>query len=58
MMLPVITPKFYQSLVNTLIAEPMNSPERKRLSALQRQLAEAQQVLAATKTLDIWQKAG
>lgn len=57
-MIPAITPKFYQTLVNTLIALPLNSPERIRLHLLQRQLAEAQQVLSASKTLADWQKAG
>lgn len=58
MLLPVITPKFYQSIVNAMIALPMNSPERARLAVLQRQLAEAQQVLSRAKTLDVWLKAG
>lgn len=57
-MLPVITPKFYQSLVNAMIALPMYSPERARLAVLQRQLAEAQQALARDKILDVWLKAG
>lgn len=57
-MIPAITPKFYQSIVAAMVAAPMGSPERTRLSVLQRQLAEAQQELAREKTLDVWVKAG
>jgi len=55
--LPAISPKLYQAIVTEMVRTPFG-PERTRLSALQRQLAEAQMELAAGKVLGDWAKAG
>lgn len=57
MILPALTPKLYAALVNEIVATKVG-PERTRLSALQRQLSEALQTMAASKTIDVWAKAG
>lgn len=56
--MPAITSKLYHEIVNEIVRRPFTDPERHRLEKLQRQLAEAQQILAASKTLDVWLKAG
>lgn len=58
-MLPAIHSKLYHQIVNTLIALPFKDPERTRLGVLQRQLADAQQVMSRTRgDLEVWIKAG
>lgn len=56
--MPAITQKLYQAVIAEMIKLPFDNPERHRLAVIQRQLADAQQVLFATKTLDAWIKAG
>ena len=58
MMMPAINAKLYQALVAEMVKLTSNTPERRRLSALQRQLAEAQHAMLLDKTLDAWHKAG
>jgi hypothetical protein len=56
--IPAISSKLYQTVITEMLKRPFNSPERRQLEALQRQLSEAQQAMLKDKTLDAWHKAG
>lgn len=57
-MLPAINNKLYQSIVSAMISLPNQSPERRRLEVLQKQLSEAQQEMYRDKSISVWLKAG